>query len=99
VPPELDPGHVYHLFPVRIPIDRAGFRDHLAARGIGTLIHYPIPLHRQEGLAMRAQRPCPVAERVTSEICSLPLNPDMSDADVDLVVAEVEAWSRLTTGR
>jgi dTDP-3-amino-3,4,6-trideoxy-alpha-D-glucose transaminase len=99
VPPELDPGHVYHLFPVRVPTDRSGFRAHLAARGIGTLIHYPTPLHRQEALAMRAQRACPVAERVTSEICSLPLNPDMSDADVDLVVAEVDAWSRLTTGR
>jgi dTDP-3-amino-3,4,6-trideoxy-alpha-D-glucose transaminase len=99
VPPELEPGHVYHLFPVRVPNDRAGFMAHLATRGIGTLIHYPIPLHRQEALAMRAQRACPVADRVTSEICSLPLNPDMSDADVDLVVAEVDAWSRLATGQ
>ena len=71
---------VYHLFVVRHPR-----RDALAAalkeRGIGTLIHYPIPLHLQPAFAALGGRPgdLPVVEKAAAEILSLPLYPEMSD--------------------
>lgn len=74
VPPELDAGHVYHLFPVRSP-QRHALQAHLAERGIGTLVHYPIPVPRQAAFAADAPAPCPVADRVCDEVLSLPLHP------------------------
>ena len=50
VPRECDPGHVYHLFPVLTP-RRDAFQAHLVSHGIGTLVHYPVPIPRQPALA------------------------------------------------
>jgi dTDP-4-amino-4,6-dideoxygalactose transaminase len=93
VPPECDPGHVYHLFPVR-SLDRALLQAHLADRGIGTLIHYPLPIPRQRALAAIAAAPCPVADQVCAEVSSLPMHPMLTDIDVDSVAAAVRAWRR-----
>ena len=92
VPPECDPGHVYHLFPVRVPVDRAGLMAHLTARRIGSLIHYPVPIPRQPMLSGKPVADCPAADRVCEEICSLPLHPHMTDADVALVASAVQSW-------
>ena len=48
VPPEADAGHVYHLFPVRSAA-REAMQAHLKARGVETLIHYPVPIPRSAG--------------------------------------------------
>jgi dTDP-4-amino-4,6-dideoxygalactose transaminase len=88
VPPECDPGHVYHLFPVR-SADREGLQAALARRGIETLVHYPIPIPRQRAFASLTTAPCPVADRVCAEVCSLPLHPFLSDADADAVAEAV----------
>jgi dTDP-4-amino-4,6-dideoxygalactose transaminase len=92
VPPECDPGHVYHLFPVRSS-NRAALQAALAARGIETLVHYPVPIPRQQAFASLGPAPCPIAGRVCADICSLPLHPFLSDADAD-VVAEAVKESR-----
>ena len=76
VPPELDAGHVYHLFPVR-SIAREAVRAHLTAGGFETLIHYPIPIPRQPALAAERPRDCPIANQVCDEIFSLPLYPQL----------------------
>jgi dTDP-4-amino-4,6-dideoxygalactose transaminase len=91
VPGEHDAGHVYHLFPVRTP-DRDAFMAHLAALGIGSLIHYPIPIPRQQALASAPASSCPVADRVCGEICSLPLHPHLSNDDADRVVEAARTW-------
>jgi dTDP-4-amino-4,6-dideoxygalactose transaminase len=88
VPAELDPGHVYHLFPVRSP-DRDRLQAHLAAAGIGTLIHYPVPIPRQPALAAEGPADCPVADLVCREILSLPLYPSLSEAEVTEVAAAI----------
>jgi dTDP-4-amino-4,6-dideoxygalactose transaminase len=88
VPPECDPGHVYHLFPV-LTRDRDAVRARLTAAGIETLIHYPIPLPQQEALAAAQPADCPVATRVTNEVMSLPLHPQLTLAAVDIVCAAV----------
>lgn len=81
VPPELDAGHVYHLFPV-LSEDRDGLRERLRAAGIETLIHYPVPIPRQPALASESPAECPVADRVCAQILSLPLYPSLPVADV-----------------
>ena len=86
VPPESDPGHVYHLFPLLSP-DRGAVQAKLKAAGIETLIHYPVPIPRQPALSQEKPDQCPVADRVCAEVFSLPLYPALPlDA-----VAEVAA--------
>jgi dTDP-4-amino-4,6-dideoxygalactose transaminase len=81
---------VDHLFVVRHPR-----RDALAAalkeRGIGTLIHYPIPLHLQPALLALGGKAgdLPVAEQAAREVLSLPLYPELTDAQARAVAAAV----------
>ena len=93
VPPECDRGHVYHLFPVRAR-ERESLRAHLSARGIETLIHYPIPIRRQPLLAGVPTTECPVADAVCSEVLSLPLHHGMTERDVLEVTAAVHSFGR-----
>ena len=92
VPPECDSGHVYHLLPVLSP-----FRDQLQTwlrdQGIETLIHYPVPIPRQPALASERPALCPIADRVCAQILSVPLYPDIPEADVEWVA---NAISRFT---
>ena len=78
-----EPGSrgAYHLAVARVP-DRAGFRRHLAAAGIETQVHYPIPCHWQVAYRHFATRPLPVAERSAGQVVSLPMFPHMSDDEV-----------------
>jgi dTDP-4-amino-4,6-dideoxygalactose transaminase len=80
--------HVYHLYVVRVP-GRDGFRRRLEERGIGTMIHYPMLVHRTPAYRERArdERHLPVSCRVVDEIVSLPLYPDLTDGEVDAVIA------------
>ncbi len=61
----------------------------LRERGIGTLIHYPIPLHLQPAFASRGGAPAalPVVEKAAAEILSLPLYPELTDGQAEAVVA------------
>ena len=70
---------VYHLYVVRTG-DREGFMSHLKKAGIGTGIHYPIPLHLQKAYASLnyGRGDFPVAERVAAEIVSLPMFPHLT---------------------
>ena len=88
-------GHVYHLFVVRTP-ERDALQAHLAASGIETLIHYPVPIPRQPALAAQNPAECPVAARVCGEILSLPLHPALRDDEVDEIAAAVHAFQPRT---
>ena len=91
VPPECDSGHVYHLFPI-LSSQRSALQAHLSAEGIGTLIHYPIPIPRQPALSSIPSGPCPVADRVCREVCSLPLHPALPPHDAGTVASAIHAW-------
>jgi dTDP-4-amino-4,6-dideoxygalactose transaminase len=91
--PEVDAGHVYHLFPVRTP-QRDALQRHLRAAGIETLIHYPIPLNEQPAFAAVNPAPCPAAARATRELLSLPLHPGLTDADLAAVAEAAGAFQR-----
>jgi dTDP-4-amino-4,6-dideoxygalactose transaminase len=88
LPAECDAGHVYHLFVVRAR-GRQSLQMDLAARGIETSIHYPVPIHRQAAFAAFATTDCPCADAACGEIVSLPLNHRMTDEDVAAVAAAV----------
>jgi len=69
--------------------DRSKLQASLASDGIETLVHYPVPIPRQQAFAAWAAAECPVADRVCGAIVSLPLNPRMTNDDVAAVVAAV----------
>jgi dTDP-4-amino-4,6-dideoxygalactose transaminase len=89
VPPEHDPGHVYHLFVVRVP-DRATLQTHLASKGIETFVHYPVPIPRQSAMAGVNPQDCPVAAHACDEVLSLPLHPGLTDHDITEVVTALK---------
>jgi dTDP-3-amino-3,4,6-trideoxy-alpha-D-glucose transaminase len=86
---------VHHLFVVRHPA-RDGLAAGLRQRGIETLIHYPIPLHLHPAFAWLGGRAgdFPVAERAAAEILSLPLYPEMTDAQAGAVATAVRELAR-----
>jgi dTDP-4-amino-4,6-dideoxygalactose transaminase len=94
--PEIIHGdHVYHLFVVRTP-QRDALRKHLEARGIGSGLHYPVPLHRQPCFShLNLNRASfPVADQFANECLSLPLYVGMNDAQVDTVIGEIRRFHR-----
>jgi len=86
---------VAHLYVVRHP-RRDALADALERLGIGTLIHFPVPLHLQPAFASLGGRPgaLPVAERAAGEILSLPLYPELSDEAARRVVSAVRTAAR-----
>ena len=83
---------VYHQYAVRTP-ERAHLQQALGERGVGTSVHYPLALHRQEGfrgLGYGAGS-LPVAERCAAEVLSLPMSPFLTQEQVDYVVASLRA--------
>jgi dTDP-4-amino-4,6-dideoxygalactose transaminase len=88
VPPEADAGHVYHLFVIRAR-RREQLQHHLTARGIETLVHYPVSIARQPALASASPADCPLASRACDEVLSLPLHPGLSEPDLQSVAAAV----------
>jgi dTDP-3-amino-3,4,6-trideoxy-alpha-D-glucose transaminase len=82
----------WHLFVVR-STDRDRLQARLAAAGVQTLIHYPIPPHRQRAFAgtTAARVAAPVAERLAGEVLSLPIGPHLTDAQQAQVIGAVRA--------
>ena len=83
---------VYHLYVVRVP-QRDAFMANLAARGVGTAIHYPVPIHLQEayaGLGLK-RGSFPISEQAAEEIVSLPMFPELTEQQVETVIKEVKA--------
>jgi dTDP-3-amino-3,4,6-trideoxy-alpha-D-glucose transaminase len=86
--------HVYHLFVVRTA-QREALRAHLEAQGVSSAVHYPFPIHRTGAYAPETGEPAtlPAAERLSQEICTLPLFPTMSDEEIARVVDAVASFA------
>ncbi len=91
VPPECDPGHVYHLFTV-LSDQRDALQAHLKSRGVETLIHYPVPITRQPAIRSESPVDCPVTDRTCATVLSLPLHPGLDRAAMDRVAEAVRAF-------
>ncbi len=76
---------MFHVYAIRCP-DRNKLQTYLAEKGIQTMIHYPIPPHRQE--AYREWNACsyPISDRIHREELSLPISPLLSDAQQQRIV-------------
>ena len=87
-----DVRHVFHVYTIRTP-DRDRYAEALKAEGIATGIHYPVPVHLQPAHADLGYGPgsFPEAERAAAEVLSLPIFPEMTDAQVQTVAAAVRA--------
>ncbi|MGE1081057.1 DegT/DnrJ/EryC1/StrS family aminotransferase [Pseudomonas shirazensis] len=94
-PPAPEASHAWHLFVVRSS-ERDALQAHLLAQGVPTLIHYPIPIHRQAAYPEFADLHLPISTMLATQILSLPLYPGMPDA---LVTAVIDACnSFVSTG-
>ena len=83
---------VWHLYVIRSQ-KRGALQSDLHERGVGTLIHYPIPPHRQAAYRneAKAMAPLPLAERLADEVLSLPIGPHLSSQDARTVITSVRA--------
>ena len=84
--------HVFHLYVVRHP-QRDKLQQFLANRSIQTLIHYPIPVHRQKAYSQTGAY-LPVTERICQEIISLPINPWINDEEILQVALAIQDFNR-----
>ena len=99
VTPEIPAGgrHVFHVYAIRVPDGRRdALKQHLAERGIGTGVHYPVPIHLQEASAFMGYRAgdFPVTERLAGEVLSLPMYAELTDAQVETVAGAVKEFMR-----
>lgn len=96
VPDWADP--VWHLFVIRSP-DREALQGFLQMRGIGTMIHYPIPPHRQECYANGDWGGLPIAERLSLEVLSLPIYSSMNSNVVAYTVEAIKNYAQMSARR
>lgn len=83
--------HVWHLFVVRCA-ERDALRQHLKEREIESLVHYPIPPHRQKAYGGMKGLSLPVTDEIHRQVLSLPANPLMTDAEIERVVDAVNGF-------
>lgn len=85
-------SHTWHLFVIKVN-KRDLFQNFLLMNGVSTSIHYPIPIHKQEAYKEANCCNLPISEKLSNQICSLPISPVMSDKEVDYVINIVNKWN------
>ncbi|WP_024197250.1 DegT/DnrJ/EryC1/StrS family aminotransferase, partial [Escherichia coli] len=89
-----DERHAWHLFVVRT-CQRERFQAYLSTNGIQTLIHYPTPPHLQDAYKNKRVTSgfsLPITEMIHNEVVSLPMDPTMSDKDIEHVISTVNRF-------
>lgn len=94
-----DEQNVYHLFPVLVGAGkRDALHDYLAKNGVGTVIHYPIPPHKQECYEKETwnipQLSLPISERIAEEELSLPIGPAIRLQETEKIVELINSFER-----
>lgn len=84
-------GHVWHLFVIRT-LNREKLQKHFNDNGIQTLIHYPIPPHKQEAYKEFNHMTFSTTEKIHEEILSLPMSSVMTTAEIEMVVNVIESF-------
>jgi dTDP-4-amino-4,6-dideoxygalactose transaminase len=83
---DLSSNHVFHLFVIRTK-NRNDLQNYLAQNNIETVIHYPIPPHKQKALESWNNLSFPITEKIHNEVLSLPISPDMTMNEVSYVIS------------
>ena len=88
--------HVFHQYTIRLAADRDGVQKRLEAAGVGSAVHYPIPIHRQPIIAGlgHGQASLPVAEDAATRVLSLPVHPSLTPDDLRRIASAVESAAR-----
>ena len=84
-------SNVWHVYPVRTE-RRDAFQAYLTEKGVQTVIHYPIPPHRQPAYSEWHGLKLPITEKIHDTIISLPISPVMTEGEVGAVVSAVNAF-------
>jgi dTDP-4-amino-4,6-dideoxygalactose transaminase len=84
-------ANVFHIFPIRTE-KRDEFQKYLADNGIQTVIHYPIPPHKQECYKSWNKLSFPITERIHNEELSLPMSPAMTNEQTQYVIDVINQW-------
>lgn len=86
-------SHVFHQYTIRTE-KRDELAAYLNSRGIGTGIHYPIPIHRQPYYQeLGYTDSMPISEKASREVLSLPVHPQLAEGDLDLIINTIKEWS------
>jgi dTDP-4-amino-4,6-dideoxygalactose transaminase len=99
ITPYVDPlsEHVYHQYTLRITEDykhtRDEFQDLLLENDIQTNIYYPIPLYEFDHLEMGLRSKLPVTEKITKQVVSIPVHPNLSEQDVEKIINTIKSIS------
>ena len=88
-----DDNHVFHLFVIQTP-KRDELQQYLADNGVQTVIHYPIPPHKQPAYAEWNQQSLPVTEKIHQQVLSLPIDPTMDNNALSKVIKLVNGFQR-----
>ncbi|WP_396141835.1 DegT/DnrJ/EryC1/StrS family aminotransferase, partial [Flavobacterium sp.] len=78
-------NHVFHLFVIRTT-DRLVLQNYLKESGIETMIHYPIPPHKQKALATWNHLSLPITEQIHNEVLSIPMNSSLTNDEIDQII-------------
>jgi dTDP-4-amino-4,6-dideoxygalactose transaminase len=84
-------NHVFHLFVVRTQ-NRAALQEYLKSQGIETMIHYPIPPHKQKALFKWNNLSFPITEKIHDEVLSIPLNSSLSEDEIQHIIATLNRY-------
>lgn len=89
---DYDENHVFHLFVIQTP-KRDELQKYLSVNGIQTVIHYPIPPHKQRAYAQWNQEVLPVTEKLHQQVLSLPVDPTMTNDEIKKVIDIINEFS------
>lgn len=84
-------SHVFHIFPILCE-DRDELQKYLAEQGIQTIIHYPIPPHKQECYKQWNILSYPITEFIHEKELSLPISPVMTESEIEYIVSQINAF-------
>ena len=86
--PSINASHVFHLFVIRTQ-NRNDLHEYLFQNGIETMIHYPIPPHKQKAFADWNNQSFPITEKIHQEVLSLPISPVITMDELDFIITTI----------
>jgi dTDP-4-amino-4,6-dideoxygalactose transaminase len=94
ITPVTAPGavHVWHQYTIRVPEDRDGFAEALSAKGVGSGVYYPTPIHRLPSFKLDVD--LPATEQAAAQALSLPVYPSLTQDELETIVEAVNAVAK-----
>jgi dTDP-4-amino-4,6-dideoxygalactose transaminase len=88
--------HTFHLYVIQVP-DREKFMAYLAEKGVGTIIHYPVPMNEQKAFVGQKGENFPNTVKFTDQIVSLPMYPELTQEEIEYIVQIVNLSAQVRT--